>query len=133
MSNISEVVASEIEQAVQEIDERQTCDEVFNLVEEHRHVQGLDAEYEKVRADYNKTVEIHTGVDSKISSLKAEMDTLEAAMNALAGGLITQEMFTEHYKVVRDLHEIQGKEAHAILLRASAGVVFLDKIKEVKN
>jgi len=129
MSNI----ASEIEQAVQELDERQTCEEVFNLVEDHRNVQGLDEKYEEIRADYNKCVEIHVGVDTKIATLKAEMETLEGSMNALAGGLITQEMFTQHYKVVRDLHEAMGFEAQVILRRASSGVIFLDKINQVKN
>jgi hypothetical protein len=43
-------------------------------------------------------------------------------------GRIGQELFTKHYKVVRDLHEASGMEANIILRRASSAVVFFDII-----
>jgi hypothetical protein len=121
-------IVKDIKSAVEDCqDERMTCEKVFELVEPHRYVVGLDSKYEEIRADYNKATQIHHDVEQKMRDLKTEMASVEDEMNRQVGH-ISQDLFTKHYQVVRDLTETSGLEAAIILRRASSGVVFLDKI-----
>ena len=122
-------IAKQIEEAVaSEVDERKTCEEMFQLVQPYRDVAALgNKEYENIRADYNACVKLHEDIDARIASLKSEMEVTEKEMNSAIGN-ISQELFTKHYKVVRDLHEASGLEANIILRRASSAVVFFDLI-----
>ena len=122
-------IAKQIEEAVaSEVDERKTCEEMFQLVQPYRDVAALgNKEYENIRADYNASTKLHEDIEQRIVSLKEEMEVTEKEMNSAIGN-ISQELFTKHYKVVRDLHEASGLEANIILRRASSAVVFFDLI-----
>ena len=123
-------IVKEIAEAVEGIDERKTCEEMFELVQPHRDVAVLgNKEYEDIRKDYNASTKLHEDIESRIASLKSEMEVVEKEMNESVGR-ISQELFTKHYKVVRDLHESSGMEANIILRRASSAVVFFDIISK---
>jgi len=124
-------IAKQIEETVaNEVDERKTCEEMFQLVEPHSEVAVLDnKEYEDIRKDYLASTKLHADIETRIASLKEEMGVVEKEMNSAVGS-ISQELFTRHYKVVRDLHEASGVEANVILRRASSAVVFFDVISK---
>lgn len=124
-------IAKQIEEAVaSEVDERKTCEEMFALVQPHSDVAVLgNKEYEDIRKDYLASTKLHHDIESRIASLKSEMGVVEKEMNSSVGS-ISQELFTRHYKVVRDLHEASGIEANIILRRASSAVVFFDVISK---
>lgn len=128
-------IEKDISEAVESVDERQTCEEVFAAVEPYVDVAG-GGEYEKQRADYKASSKLYEDVVNKLAALKQEMNETERIMNDLAGGNISQELFTKHYEVVRDLTHTLGLEAAILLRKASSGVVFLDlinKTPELKN
>jgi len=106
-----------------------TCEQVFADCEDLRHTQFLDIQTEEVRKDYNACVTLHSDLLSHIDEYKAQMKGVEDEMNALAGGKISQELFTRHYQVVRDLTQATGIEPALILRRASSGVVLLHSVK----
>lgn len=124
-------ISEQIENAVRDEIETGgvTCEQVFSDCEGLRHTPYLDSKIEEVRKDYNACVTLHNDLQNRIDEYANEMSVVEGEMNALAGGKISQELFTRHYQVVRDLTEAAGIEPALILRRASSGVVFLHSVK----
>ena len=117
----------------EEVEGRLTCDELFAKVEPYRDVPALgNKKYEEIRKDYNDCDSIWDKLQTKISGLKGIMEELENIMNASVGG-IKQELFTQHYEVVRDLSHCMGQEAALLLRKASSAVIFLQEIERLNS
>jgi len=133
MSKSENELQGYVDEAKEEIEQSgMTCEDVWNLVDPYVEVEG-DEDYEKIRADYIESTRIYKESEDNVLRLKGEMEVLEGDMNSCLPGGISQEMFTKHYEVVRDLHYAFGHYTAILQRRAASGVVFLEQIRRVQT
>ena len=110
---------------VKEAEAEITAQQYFDWVEPYRNVPMKDVNFDKAKEDYNKTVELYEETKQKALDLKAQAKEIEQVIRSGNNG---DEMFDKYYQTMRDAHQAFGIEIALLNRKASASVLFWDKI-----